>query len=454
MKVWNSRSLSKALKIDIENPNLEAGIVHFNSRDVKEGDLFIALQGENGNGHDYALDAYNRGAGILVLEKMIEGIPKEKIVIVDNTNDALSHMAKYKRASTNATIIAITGSAGKTSTRDWLRATLDNFGRCYSSRGSFNNILGVRLELASLPNDTEYGIFEVGMNHGGEIRKLIHFVNPHIAMINNVLPSHIGNFDSIDQIADAKSEIFESMADNGIAILNRSNKFFEHCKDKAKAQNIEHIYSFGENEEDADANLVKYDGEYGHIVRIDGKEISFKTPLGGSYRILNLTAILLICMQINLDLEKVASSFASLSEPKGRGQISEIEYNNHNIKIIDDSYNAAFDAMVNSLKHLKELSSPYKVAVIGEMRELGGDEVKYHLELLKYVDSADKVHTVGPLMKHLYDKLPTDIKGSHFDDYEALQNNLKDVLDRDMMVLFKAANGVMLWKIVQKLLNQ
>lgn len=453
MKVWDSKSLAEALKVEVKNSNIKTGIIQFNSRDVGERDLFIALQGENGNGHDYALDAYKRGAGVLILERQIDGVPEDKTIVVDDTGSALTDLAIYKRTHTKAKIIAITGSAGKTSTRDWLKSTLDNFGKSYASRGSFNNFLGIRLELASMPIELDYGIFEVGMNHVGEIREFIHFINPYIAMINNVLPSHIGNFDSLEQIAEAKSEIFESMEAGSIAILNKSNEYYNYCSKKARQNGIEHIYSFGDSEESSDSNLVKYDISGEHVVRIDGKDISFKTQIGGRHRILNLAAILLICKVLELDLEKAALSFMNISEPKGRGQISDIQYNGFTIKLIDDSYNAAFSAMVESLKHLGELKADYKVAVLGDMRELGKDEIQYHLDLLHYVTVADKIHSVGPLMRHLYDKLPTEIKGNHYEDYQDLQKNLKDVIDRDMMVLFKAANGVMLWKVVKELLG-
>lgn len=453
MKVWDSKSLAEALKVEVKNQNIETGIVQFNSRDVKAGDLFIALQGANGNGHDYALDAYERGASVLVLDRNIEGIPEEKCILVKDTAQALTDMAIYKRANTKAKILAITGSAGKTSTRDWLKITLAKFGKTFSSRGSFNNILGVRLELASMPMDLDYGIFEVGMNHSGEIREFISYIKPNIAMINNVLLSHIGNFDSMEGIADAKSEIFESMEGDGIAILNKSNEYFEHCKKKAEDQGIKEIYSFGEGEASADSNLIKYDMSGEHIIHIDGRDISFKTQIGGQHRILNLTAILLICKVLGLDLEKASKTFPEICELKGRGQISEVKYNGFNLKLIDDAYNAAYPAMIESLKYLADLKHDYKVAILGDMRELGKDEIQYHLDLLRYVRVLNKVHCVGPLMKHLYDKLPTEIKGHHYEDYEDLHNNLKDVIDRDMMVLFKAANGVMLWKVVQGLLN-
>lgn len=455
MLVWNSKSLREALKVEVPD-NIEAGIVQFNSKDVREGDLFIALQGDNGNGHDYALDAYKKGAGALILDRTIENIPEDKVILVKDTGRALTDLAIHKRNNTKARIIAITGSAGKTSTRDWLRATLDNFSKCYSSRGSFNNILGVRLELASMPIELDYGIFEVGMNHSGEIRELIGYIRPDIAMINNVLPSHIGFFNNIEEIAAAKSEIFESMAENGIAILNKGDGFFDYCRSKAQENGIKQIYSFGENFIDADSNLVQYNMSQNHIINIDGKDISFKTKIGGRHRILNLTAVLLICKILGLDLEKSAKSFENLVESNERGRIYKIQYGNFKCEVIDDAYNATPPAVAASLTYMGELNHPYKVAVLGDMRELGKDEIKYHEDLLPYVleSKVSKVHTVGHLMRHLYDKLPSDIKGNHYNDYLNLQNNLKDVIDRDMMILFKASNGTKVRLVVNELLNK
>jgi len=456
MKVWNSKSLSEALKIEVVNPNIQGSILQFNSQEILEGQVFIALKGENGDGHNYAMDAYKSGASCLIVDRVIDNIPEDKLIIVADTDKALSDLARYKRRVTEAKIIAITGSVGKTSTKEALLHTLSKFGLAYASRASFNNMLGVRLDLASLPEDLEYGIIEVGMNHSGEIREFIKFVSPHIAMINNILPSHMGNFNSLDEIADAKLEVLESMYGEGVAILNRGDDYFGYCYNKAKELGLKHIYSFGANEAKADANFIKYGFLGRHIVKIGDRDIAFSTQIGGRGRVLNLVATLLICKVLGLDLDKAASAFNDLSEPEERGKIHRIKYNNFQCLIIDDAYNAAPPAVIASLEHFADLESGYKVAILGDMRELGEDAVQYHEALLPHVlkSGANKVHNVGPLMRNLYNKLPASIKGNYYDDYLDLQNHLKEVIDRDMMILFKAANGTKLRMVAKMLIDQ
>lgn len=456
MNVWNRNTLSEALNAEIKDLSFQGGMLQFNSQDVNEGDVFIALKGPNGDGHDYALDAYNKGASIIIAHKPISDIPDDKIALVPDTDKALTDMSQYKREHSSATFIAITGSAGKTSTKEALRYILSKFKKSFANRGSYNNWLGVRLELASMPDDTEYAIIEVGMNHSGEIREIIPLIRPHIAMINNILPGHIGNLGgSLQNIADAKLEIFESMQEDAIAILNMSSNYYEYCLGKLKELGIERIYNFGYNENEANASLKIYNPEKHHVINLFDKEIPFKAEVTGRHRILNFTPILLICEILKIDASKAAEYFIDIEELKGRGKIYNITYNGHNCTLIDDSYNAIYSAIVASLKHLSEMQHDYKVAVLGDMVDLGEDEVKYYLDLLPYIldSKIQKLHCVGPVIKNLYDKLPSEIKGNHYIDYKALANDLKEVIDRDMMILFKSAKATKLLKVVASLVD-
>lgn len=435
------------------------GIVQFNSKDVRKGDIFIALKGENGNGHDYLEDAYKNCAALLITQKEHPNIPSEKQVIVENTHEALESLAKYKREHTKAKIIAITGSAGKTSTKEGLHHLLSKFGKSFASRGSFNNALGVPLELASMPLDAEYAVFEVGMNHAGEIRSFIGLIRPHIALINNILPAHIEFFDSLKGIADAKLEILEGLETNGTAIFNRDSEFFNYSCARAHELEISDIYSFSDSingDKKADATLVEYsyeDGKGVHMVDVGSMRVSFETRIGGRHRILNFVPSLLIASLLDLDLDKAASSFSELEEPNGRGRSFDISYSGHHCRIIDDAYNANPISMAKSLEHLGSLNHPYKVAILGTMTELGEDSVQYHIDLLPHIlkSGANIVHLVGDLTKDLYNKLPEDIKGNFYNDHAEIERDLEGIFDRDMMVLIKAANRTKLWHIVNLL---
>jgi UDP-N-acetylmuramoyl-tripeptide--D-alanyl-D-alanine ligase len=455
MTVWTNKSLSDALEVEVGKGFAQGNIVQFNSRDLQPGDIFIALQGANGNGHDFVADALKRGASCVIIEHMIEGVPEAKAVIVEDTTEALHKMAKYKRQNSKAVFIAVTGSAGKTSTKEWLFYTLSQFGHTFASRGSFNNILGITLDLASMADDIKYAIFEVGMNHVGEIREMIPFIAPNIALINNILPVHIGNFVSINEIADAKLEVLEAMSPNGVAIFNRDSDHYDYCVSKAKNLVINKLFSFGDakNRNKADSILVQYefnDNLATNIINIVGQDISFNTKIGGRHRILNLAAILLICKILELDLNIVAKNFINIEEPKGRGQIRNILFNGNKCIIIDDAYNSNPTAVRESLEHFKNIEHKYKVAILGDMRELGNKEIEYHTSLLPNIADSkiNKLHTVGMLMHELYKILPAEIKGSHFVDYQELIDNLDQVIDRDMIILLKASKGMKLWSCV------
>jgi UDP-N-acetylmuramoyl-tripeptide--D-alanyl-D-alanine ligase len=452
MTIWTNKSLSEALEVQVGKGFAKGNIIQFNSQDLQSGDVFIALKGANGNGHDYVLDALKRGASCVILEHMIEGVPEEKTAIVKDAMEALRKMAKYKRQNSKAVFIAVTGSAGKTSIKEGLFYTLSHFGKSFASRGSFNNILGISIDLASMADDIKYAIFEVGMNHTGEIREMIPYISPNIALINNILPAHIGNFTSLDGIADAKLEILESMKPRGVAVFNRNSEYYDYCCAKAKKLRINKILSFGDSEygKAADSLLVEYefnDNLATNTIDVAGQKISFNTKIGGRHRILNLAAILLIGKILELDLNIIAKNFINLEEPKGRGQIRNIVYNGNKSTIIDDAYNANPIAVKASLDHFKNIEHKYKVAILGDMRELGDKEIEYHKDLLpNVIDSKiNKLYTVGALMYELHKILPAEIKAMHFADYKELIDNLDKVIDRDMIILLKASKGMKLW---------
>ncbi len=451
MAIWTNKILSEALGVAIRENFTHGGIVQFNSKDVMPGDVFVALK-TGGDGHDYVSDAIARGASVAIVERAIEGVPAGKMIVVKDCFAALKAMAAYKRTNSKAIFIALTGSAGKTSTKDALAFTLSNFAESFGSRGSFNNELGIALNVASMPDDIKYAVFEVGMNNPGEIRAIIPMIKPHLVLINNILPAHIGNFKSLDAIADAKLEILEGIDPDGIAVFNADSTYYEYCCKKAKELGIEKIFSFGEKKT-ANGVLMSYqfDGTLGaNVVNLNGKEIHFQTKIAGHHRILNLVVVLLICDILGFDAEKAAKSLIDIEEPRGRGQVSDAKYNNIEITIVDDAYNASPPAMKESLKHFGDMKHKYKVAILGDMRELGQKEIEYHRELLPYVikSGVSKLHTVGVLMNELHKILPEDIRGRHFADYTELKASLGDIIDRKMMILLKASKSMKFWSVI------
>lgn len=458
--IWNKATLSEALSIEIPH-FISGGAIKYNSQDVEAGDIFIAFPADalpsikgTKDSHLYAKDALSKGASLAILEHMTDGVDPNKILIVPNSYNALQQMANYKRTKSKAKFIAITGSAGKTSTKEAAFTALSHFAKTFANPGTFNNELGVPLTLASMPDDAEYVVLEIGMNHKGEIKALMPQIKADLVMINNILPVHLGNFNALDEIADAKLEILEGLKKNGIAIFNADSEYYDYCCHKAQDKGIENIYGFGTAN---NALSYKFIENIAHITAsVGGEKVTFTTPIAGQHRALNLVAVLTMCYAFGLDLQRASKAFLTSTAPKGRGQIHHITFNGHKIIIIDDAYNAGPSSTIASLNHLKDMAHSNKVVILGNMMELGPDEIEYHKSLLPHIidAGAEKVYTVGNLMYELHKIMPDNIKGSHFKDYKELETHLSEIITDEMMILLKGSKSQKLWHIVEVLVDQ
>ncbi len=448
MSIWSSIALTEALGVDTK---ASGNVVHFNSSDLSAGDIFIAL----GNGHNYINDALRRGASCIIAEKSPGDVNLDKVILVPNTNDALLKMAKYKRSKSKAKFIGVTGSVGKTSTKEMLARMLQGFGNTFVSRGNFNNHLGVPLNLASMPDDAEYAICEMGMNHKGEIRPLAALVRPEIAVITNVLPVHIEYFNSVEEIADEKCEIFSSMDSDGIAILNADNPYYEYCRQIIKTKNI---HSFGSND-NADIYLTSYESdgfESKMQFIIEGRELNLTSGLVGRHHAGNIASGLLIASLLKLDLNKAAASLENILPVEGRGRKIKVTINKHACILIDDSYNASPSSMQCSLIAIKDIASLNKIAILADMKELGSDAIKYHKDLAEFVIGARIKHlyTVGDLMRHLHNELKTKIDCQHFDSVASLEAEIISLIKEPSVILLKGSNSMNLSSVVEFLTNK
>lgn len=451
MVVWNRDNLSKALKQNIHF-DFEANGFEFNSKNVLEGDMFIALKGERGNGHDFIKDAISRGASAVISEVMIPSY-EDKIILVEDTKKALMDMARWKRDNSKARFIAITGSVGKTSTKEILYSAISKYGKTHKTKGNFNNDLGVPITLCRMKEDDEYAIIEMGMNKTGEIEFLTKLVDPHIAIITNVESTHLEFFESTLDIANAKSEIFTGNNPNKIAIINKNNQYFEHIKKKAKEYNVSKILSFGD---DADASLIStkvLDDAMYIKARIFDKEMEYKIPLIGNHQAENSLIMLLVLSEINALEPEILSHLESLYIEEGRGKTIHINYKNKNITIFDESYNASPSSMKAVLKaaHLR-FPDRRKIAILGDMKELGESSIKFHQNLKDDIltQNISKVILVGNLMKYLYDFLPNDLRIGHFDDVEELLNsNCFDMIEDQDVLILKGSNSMKINKVIR-----
>ncbi|HJD54960.1 MAG TPA: UDP-N-acetylmuramoyl-tripeptide--D-alanyl-D-alanine ligase [Rickettsia endosymbiont of Proechinophthirus fluctus] len=444
--IWNSKTLSAVLGITISN-SINCNEVQFNSKDVKKGNLFIALQG-NRDGHDYVLDAIDKGAAAVIISKRVEINDKDKIILVDDCFEALQKMALYKRENSKAQFIAITGSVGKTSTKEALKVLLQHDFLVFASRDNFNNKLGMLINLASMADDTEYAIFELGMNHKGEIRELVQILKPNIAMITNISEAHLEFFNSLEEIAEAKCEIFANFSKNDIAVINADTNCYNKILSILKNLSITDIHSFGRSAKTS-AELILYEnlGEQVYLkYKINNKVLDVTIPFIPRHFTENYTGVLLIIDILGQDIEIAANHLANISPTKGRGEIINIQ----NCRVICDYYNASPQSMKAALEYLKQVPAENKTAIIGDMLELGDNSKRLHEKLVQYIlDAAcSKVYLVGINTKYIDDLLPSKIAKKYFKNVDELITHITGLFEGNELILIKGSRGVKLDKIV------
>ncbi len=437
---WTSEEAAAATKGQIFS-SWQGGKLVFDSRLIEAGDIFIALPGAISDGHDHVLSALANGASAAIVSTIPEGLAdKKQLLLVENTLDALSSMALYKRAKSKAKFIAVTGSVGKTSTKELLYLAFSNYGKTFASRGNYNNFLGVPINLASLPDDTEYAIFELGMDHAGEITPLSKLVQPHVAIITAIENIHRANFDSIDGIAEAKAEIFDGLLPGSIVIVNSLSNCYPLLFKKAKDNpNIDNIISLGKESE-----VISYEVNNNNTkanLNILGQAITIDIDyILGIHQISNMMTVLACITSLGLSPIKSLNSLESFKLPRGRGLVSSIKVNGKRITLIDDSYNAG---PVSVKAALKNMSYYYgrKVAILGDMTELGPESLELHLELIDDIiaNNIDKVICFGKQMSIMQNELPKDKRlGSYF-DLKDLAKDLPDKLLSGDILLIKGS---------------
>lgn len=424
--------------------------VSIDSRTVKSGDLFIAIKGDSSDGHAYVKAAIDNGAAAAIVSHAIDGVAQDKLLIVSDTFKALQDLGHAGRARTAATIIAVTGSVGKTGTKEMLAAAFSTQGQTHASIKSYNNHWGVPYSLSSMHAGADFGIFEVGMNHAHEITPLAQMIKPRIAIITTVAGVHAGNFENGEEgIADAKAEIFDGMEEGATAILNADNQWFDRLSGKAKSKGLR-VVSFGENDS-ADVKLTGFlVAANGCRVESDvmGEKISFTMQSTGKHLALNALSVLAAIKIAGGDLSKAAKAIGKIEPLAGRGsrELLDIGDKENPVVLIDESYNASPVAMKAAFRVLAMVDpgrGGRRIAVLGDMYELGADAAKMHRELAMPLEAAgvQLVYTSGPLMKNLYDALPQDKRGGHADDTAELAKIVPEVLMPGDVVMVKGSRG-------------
>ncbi len=433
--------------------------VAIDSRTTQSGDLFVAIAGPNHDGHQFVADAIEAGASAAIVADHFEdpraGIP---LVRVSDPLEALRYLAATARERMQGTVIAVTGSVGKTGTKEALRSALDRFKPTHASAGSLNNHWGVPLSLARLPRDASFAVFEIGMNHAGEIGPLSRLVRPHAAIVTTVDVVHLEFFDSLADIAEAKAEIFEGLEAGGMAILNRDNTHYEQLAAAADQAGVTRIIAFGESDA-ADARLIKAShNEHCTCISADicGQAMTYKVGAPGRHWVLNSLAVLATVNAVDGDLGLAGLALADLSPTEGRGQRTSVTTRDGTILVIDESYNASPASMRAAIELLGATlvaRTGRRIAVLGDMLELGAESPAFHKELAPIIHAAsvDLVFCCGTNMKGLADALSPAALGGWADDSDALVNAVVAETRPDDVFIVKGSLGSRMAPIVQAL---
>lgn len=451
MTLWTPQDAAQAMAATVSGAPLPISGISIDTRTLEQGDLFFALKDVR-DGHDFVSAALARGAsGAVVLRsRMAEFEGQGTLYGVDDVLGALVALGLAARQRVQARIVAVTGSVGKTGTKEALKALLSRQGRTHASVASYNNHWGVPLTLARMPADTQFGIFEIGMNHANEITPLTKMVRPHVAVITAIAPVHLENLGSLEAIADAKGEIFDGLQDRGTAIIPADSAFVERLAGHATRNHAARILRFGETPK-ADPRLLSVNlDEAGSDARVamGGQELSVRFGSPGHHTALNGLAVLAAIDALGADVNQAAIDFAAVTPPSGRGQRVALG----GITLIDESYNAnpasmrAAFSVLGSIKTAKR-----KIVALGDMLELGPDEITMHRDLASEIarHGIDRVYAAGARMKHMFDALPDDRRGAWAPDAAALMPHVLDALADGDVITIKGSNSSRMSQIVR-----
>lgn len=424
--------------------------VSIDTRSIVPGDIFVAIKGGIHDAHDFVPKALAAGAGLAIVSHVTEEMKAAGplLVVANDPLKGLEKIGQASRARSHAQVMGVTGSVGKTSTKEMLRVALSASGMTHSSVSSFNNHWGVPLTLARMPRNTAYGVFEIGMNHLGEITPLVDMVRPHVAIVTNVAAVHVGNFNSVGEIADAKAEIFSGVLPNGHAVLNRDNSFFERLAAAARSFGIENIVSFGTHEKaDVRSERVVLHSSCSCVTAdVMGEKLIYKLGMPGEHMVLNSLAVLAATKLTGADLARAALALAVAEPAKGRGVHHYLRIDTGELLLIDESYNANPVSMAAALALLGQAKigkGGRRIAVLGDMLELGKYGATLHAELFKAVDAnnVDALYAAGPLMANLWEKTPSERRGFYAPTSAELKDSLLEGLHAGDVVMIKGSLG-------------
>ncbi|WP_170395643.1 UDP-N-acetylmuramoyl-tripeptide--D-alanyl-D-alanine ligase [Ruegeria arenilitoris] len=428
--------------------------VSIDTRTIEPGDLFVALKAER-DGHDFVAQALEKGAGAALVSRIPEGVSKDApLLIVDDVQIGLEALGQAGRARTDARVVGVTGSVGKTSTKEMLATILEKQGKTHASVASYNNHWGVPLTLARMPRDIEFAVIEIGMNHPGEIAPLARQARPHVALVTTVAAVHLEAFDSVAGIAQEKAAIFEGLEPGGAAIVNGDIEHAEILRQIAQDYGAG-IVDFGRKAADYALTDVSQGGDSVRAEAVVGDAtITYDVQSAGTHFAMNALGALAACVEMGVDLDEAIAGLRQWSPVKGRGvrEVLPLAAGGQ-IELLDDSYNANPTSMEAALDVLAAAEGTRRVAFLGDMKELGTQEIAMHSGMADVAAMAqvDQVHCIGPLMKALHAALPEGKRGLWSETSTEMAAHLPDLIRAGDTVLAKGSLSMALAQIVDGL---
>lgn len=428
--------------------------VSIDTRTLQKGDLFVALKAAR-DGHDFVAQALEKGAAAALVTHVPDGVASDApLLIVDDVLGGLERLGAAARARVSGQVVGVTGSVGKTSTKEMLRAILQGQGKVHAAEASYNNHWGVPLTLARMPQDTDFAVIEIGMNHPGEIAPLAKMARPNVAMITTVAAAHLEAFDNIEGIATEKAAIFEGLEAGGVAVINGDLPVTPILRAAWTGTTLAFGEQAGNDAQLTSVSLV--DTVTVAQARVDGAEHLFRLSTSGRHFATNAVGCLAVVQALGADVTLAARDLALWAPPEGRGARETILLDpvetDQTLELLDDAFNANPTSMVASLEVLAaakvtdgtgRVPQGRRIAFLGDMLELGPTEVADHAGLAKvpFVDSIDVIHCVGPLMQALYTALPSEKRGTWFDAAPSALTELHHLVDAGDVVLVKGSKG-------------
>ncbi len=453
MRLWTAAEAAEATN-GRATTDWQVNGVSIDTRTLQPGDLFVALKAAR-DGHEFVAQALEKGAGAALVSRVPDGLPEgAPLLIVEDVQTALEALGQAARARTAARVVGVTGSVGKTSTKEMLASILESQGKTHASVASYNNHWGVPLTLARMPADAEFAVIEIGMNHPGEIAPLARQAQPHVALVTTVAAVHLEAFDSVAGIAHEKAAIFDGLTEGGTAIVNADIEHSGILHSCAQAKGAK-IVEFGSTANDY--TLIHVDQGPDSLRaqgRVADRDISFDVQSAGKHFAMNGLGALAACVELGVDLDQAIAGLRRWTPVKGRGVREVIALpSGAQIELLDDSYNANPTSMEAALDVLAASTGKRKIAFLGDMKELGAQEHEMHAAMAQVASMSQvhKVHCIGPLMKALHQALPTEKRGHWTETSAEMAEHLPGLIRDGDAVLAKGSLSMALAQIVDGL---